>query len=74
MANEMRNTPWILWPFVALWNLVTGILKLTGRLVAIVLGAVLMIVGIAVSLTVIGAIIGVPLAILGFMLTVRGLF
>ncbi len=74
MASETRNTPWILWPFVALWKLVTGILKLTGRLVAVVLGAVLMIVGVAVSLTVIGAIVGVPLAILGFMLTVRGLF
>lgn len=74
MSRHTRNTPWILWPFVALWDLVTGILKLTGRLVAMLVGIVLMIAGIAVSLTVIGAIIGIPLVIFGFMLTVRGLF
>jgi len=74
MTHHSRNTPWILWPFVALWELVTGILKLTGRLVAILVGIVLMIVGIAVSLTVIGAIVGIPLVIFGFTLTVRGLF
>ncbi len=74
MTGHSRNTPWILWPIVALWDLVTGILKLTGRLVAILVGVVLMIVGIAVSLTVVGAIVGIPLVILGFTLTVRGLF
>jgi len=42
--------------------------------VAAVLGLVLMIVGVVVSLTVVGAIIGVPLAIFGFMLMVRSLF
>ena len=74
MANGTRHTPWILWPFVALWDLVTGILKLTGRLIALVVGVVLMIIGIAVSLTVVGAIVGIPLLIFGFTLTVRGLF
>jgi hypothetical protein len=74
MSNQPRNTPWILWPFVALWDLVTGILKLTGRLVAMLIGVVLMIAGIAVSLTIVGAIVGIPLIIFGFMLTVRGLF
>jgi hypothetical protein len=42
--------------------------------VAVILGAVLMIVGIIVSLTVVGAIVGVPLAILGFLVILRGLF
>jgi len=32
-----------------------------------------MIAGIALSLTIVGAIIGIPLIIFGFMLTVRGL-
>jgi hypothetical protein len=64
----------ILWPFVALWRLVVLIVELTGRLVAVVLGGVLMIVGVVVSLTIIGAIVGIPLAILGFMLVLRGLF
>jgi hypothetical protein len=74
MSHQARNTPWILWPFVALWDLLTGILKLTGRVIAALIGVVLMIAGIAVSLTIVGAIVGIPLIIFGFMLTVRGLF
>lgn len=65
---------WFLWPFVALWRLLTWILEWTGRLVAIVLGIVLIIAGAVVSITVIGAVIGVPLALFGFMLLLRGLF
>jgi len=74
MASQTRNTPWILWPFVALWDLLTGFLKLTGRVIAALIGVVLMITGIALSLTIVGAIVGIPLIIFGFMLTVRGLF
>jgi hypothetical protein len=74
MSPQPRRTPWILWPFVALWRLLAGIVEITGRLVAVILGAVLMIVGIIVSLTVVGAIVGVPLAILGFLVILRGLF
>ena len=74
MSNAQRNTPWYLWPFAALWQLVTGIIKVTGRLVAMLTGLVLMIAGVALSLTVVGAIVGVPLLIFGFMLSVRGLF
>jgi hypothetical protein len=33
-----------------------------------------MLVGILVSLTVVGAIVGIPLAIIGFLLVLRGLF
>ncbi|HPV08684.1 MAG TPA: hypothetical protein PK801_07170 [Aggregatilineales bacterium] len=50
------------------------ILEMTGRLVGIILGAVLLIAGVVISLTVIGAIVGVPIAILGLLLIVRGLF
>jgi len=69
-----HSTPWYLWPFVALWEFVTWILRLTGRLLAVVLGLVLMTVGVLISLTIVGAIIGVPLALLGFLLALRGLF
>ena len=61
-------------PFVALWRLVTLVLELTGRLVAIVLGVALMIVGTAVSLTVVGAMAGIPMILFGLMLAVRGFF
>jgi len=69
-----NHVPWILWPFWAIWKLVEFILSLTGRLLAVVLGLILMIVGVVLSLPLIGAIIGVPLIIIGFLLTLRGLF
>lgn len=76
MTTQMKqhHTPWFLWPFVALWRLLAIIVELTGRFVAMVLGIVFMIVGVIVSLTIIGAIVGVPLAIIGLLLFVRGLF
>jgi hypothetical protein len=74
MSTEPKKTPWYLWPFIALWRLVTGILVLTGRLVAVILGLVLVLVGALLSATVVGAIVGVPLIVFGGLLVVRGLF
>lgn len=74
-GRARRNRiPFLLWPFVALWRLLTWILELTGRVVAVAIGLVLMIIGVIVSLTVVGAIVGVPLALLGLLLTLRGIF
>ena len=73
-AAQPKPIPWYAWPFVMIWRLVTGVLKFTGRVLGILSGLVLLIAGVALSLTVIGAIIGIPLAILGFMLIMRGLF
>ena len=72
--TEQKKIPWFLWPFVALWRLVTWILEMTGRFVAILLGIVFMVVGVIVTLTVIGAIIGVPMFLFGVLLVLRGLF
>jgi len=72
--TEKKQHPWYALPFIALWKLITGIVEFTGRLVAVILGFVLLLVGIIVSLTVVGAIVGIPLAILGFLLILRGLF
>lgn len=72
--TEQKKTPWFLWPFVALWRLVTWILEMTGRFVAILLGIVFMVVGVIVTLTVIGAIVGVPMFLFGVLLVLRGLF
>ncbi len=65
---------WFLWPFKALWLLVSTILGLTGRLVGIVVGFVFVVVGIILSLTIVGAIVGIPLAIIGALLVLRGIF
>jgi hypothetical protein len=39
-----------------------------------ILGIVFMIVGVLVSLTIVGAIVGVPMAIIGLLLFVKGIF
>ena len=68
------NVPVLLWPFWAMWRLVTLIFELTGRLLAIVLGLALLIVGVILTLTVAGAILGIPLGLIGFTLLLRGFF
>jgi hypothetical protein len=74
MITEPKHTPWYLWPFVALWRLVTGILVVTGRLVAVIVGLVFVLVGAVLCATVVGAVVGVPLVLFGGLLVVRGLF
>jgi hypothetical protein len=75
MTTETKNhIPWYLWPFAAIWKLLAVIVELTGRFVAMVLGIVLIIAGVIVSLTIVGAIVGIPLAIVGLLLLFRGMF
>ncbi len=64
----------LLWPFAAVWRLVTTVVKLVGRVAMLVSGMVMMIVGVLLTMTVIGAFIGIPLATLGFLLVLRSLF
>ena len=69
-----RRIPILLWPIVLLWKLVTYICKLTGIILAMVIGVILMFVGWFLISTLIGAIIGVPIFILGLLLTIRALY
>ena len=62
------------WPFETLGRLVGFVLGLTGRLVAIILGLILAVLGGLLTATGIGACLGVPLLIFGIALFVRGLF
>lgn len=71
---QERRIPWFIWPFYALWRFLTLILNATGRLVLAVLGIALMVVGVVIALTVVAAPVGLPLAILGFLLLLRALF
>lgn len=73
-TTQKKQIPWYLWPFAAIWKLLAVIVEMTGRFVAMVLGVLLLIVGVIVSLTIIGAIVGVPLAIIGLLLFFRGMF
>lgn len=75
MATPARHrAPWILWPFAAIWDLLAFILQITGRVLALVLGVALLMLGVVLTLTVIGAPLGIPVALLGFLLLVRSLF
>jgi hypothetical protein len=72
--KKHNHVPILLWPFYAIWWLISTIVEFAGRLVAAVLGICLMIAGVVLSLTIVGAIVGIPLAILGFMMTIRAFF
>ncbi len=72
--STQSNVPTLLWPFYAIWRLLTLILNLIGRVISALLGIALMAGGVAISLSVVGAPIGIPLAALGFLLLTRALF
>ncbi|HAV75734.1 MAG TPA: hypothetical protein DCX53_00105 [Anaerolineae bacterium] len=74
MTTQKRHIPWYLWPFAAVWKLLAVIVEMTGRLLAMMIGILLMLIGFIVSLTVVGAIVGVPLGIIGFLLFLKGIF
>ncbi|MBN2148061.1 MAG: hypothetical protein JW726_11760 [Anaerolineales bacterium] len=71
---DYKKTHWLLWPFALIWNLVAYILMLTGRFTAVILGLVLIVAGVILSATVVGACLGIPLALIGLLLAVRGLW
>ncbi len=74
MSVQKKHTPWFLWPFVAIWDLVVTLVVLSGRLVAAILGFVFLLLGAVLTATIVGAIIGIPLAIFGLMLVIRSLW
>lgn len=61
-------------PFVAIWRLTVGIVRLLGRALTALIGLLMMIAGIVLSLTVVGAVVGIPLILMGLMLMVRSIF
>ena len=72
-SNETR-VPILLWPFYAIWRLLTFILNIVGRLLCALLGLAFMIGGVVITMSVIGAPLGIPLAALGFLLLIRAVF
>ena len=74
VSMNANRVPWYLWPFQAIWRLITWIVRLTGRLLAIILGFVLIIIGAVLCITVILLPVGIPMIVFGFLLTMRGLF
>ena len=72
--DDDRKIPWILWPLYAIWRILTFILELTSRIIAAVIALALMAAGVSITLSVIGAPLGIPIAAFGFLLLVRALF
>ena len=74
MSDSNNGVPILLWPFYAVWRLLTFVLELIGRLLCALLGIGLMFAGVAITLSVVGAPVGIPLAALGFLLLIRAFF
>ena len=72
--STQSSVPILLWPFYAIWRLLTFVLNVVGRVLCALLGIAAMIGGVAITLSVVGAPLGIPLASLGFLLLVRALF
>lgn len=69
-----RDVPILLWPFYAIWRLLTFVLEMVGRLICALIGLALMAAGTAITITVLAAPIGIPIAAIGFLLLVRAVF
>lgn len=73
-STTPQSTSRLLWPLKFFWRLITLILGTGGRLLAIILGLVLVLLGGLLASTGLLAVCGLPLVIFGFLLLVRGLF
>ena len=69
-----RRVPILLWPFYLVWRMLSFVLEAVGRVACVVLGFVLLAVGILVSMTLVGAPLGVPLVAVGTLLLLRAFF
>ncbi len=72
--TEEKHVPWILWPFYAVWRIVTFVFELTGRIIAAVIGLALMAAGVTITISIVAAPIGIPIVAFGFLLLIRALF
>ncbi len=71
---QERRVPILLWPFYLVWRMVSFVLEAVGRVACGVLGFVLLAVGIALSLSLVGVPLGIPMAAVGTLLLLRAFF
>ncbi len=72
--NDDKRISWLLWPLYAIWRVVTFVFELTGRIICALIGLALMAAGVAITVTIVAAPVGIPIAAFGFLLLVRALF
>jgi len=64
----------LLWPFYLAWGLIAFLFSLMGVIISVALGLVLLLVGLVLTMTVIGAIAGIPLILIGLGLLAFSIF
>lgn len=74
LTPQRSCPPVLLWPLIAVWKLITLVANLIGIVLTLLIGAVLMFVGFALTSTIIGALVGLPLFVIGLLLFIRGLW
>lgn len=62
------------WPFRAVWRLLGFLLSAAGKLLSLLIGLALTALGVVLTGTLVGAGLGIPLAILGVLTMIRALF
>ena len=74
MDGQRKRTPILFLPFILIWSLFSFFIKLTGRVIAAVLGIGFFAIGLVLSLTFVAAPIGIPLIFFGILMMVRSIF
>ncbi|MBQ3201243.1 MAG: hypothetical protein IJB22_04905 [Clostridia bacterium] len=64
----------LFWPFKMLWSFVGVVFLAIGKLMSLLLGLLITVIGAVLCATLVGAIVGIPLIILGVTMMVRSLF
>lgn len=64
----------LLLPFTIIWKLIGLILGLTGKLITVGIGLVILIIGLILCITLIGLPLGICLAIFGLLMMIKGVF
>ncbi|HTR82666.1 MAG TPA: hypothetical protein VMM58_13635 [Bacteroidota bacterium] len=72
--SSNKKTSILLLPFTIVWAIFSFVMKLTGRVLAALIGLVCIAIGIFLSVTLVAAPVGIPLVIFGILLLIRSIF
>lgn len=64
----------LFWPFYLAWWTVGFVFQILGSILTAVTGLILMAAGIVLTITIVGAVAGIPILLAGALLLVRSLF
>jgi len=73
-VSNRKNVPWYLWPIYLSLKIAFFILSLCGRFVGLILAVIFIVLSKFLTATIIGAIIGIPMLLIGIALGFNCLF